>query len=157
MVLKLIDSVCLQMYSFSSSFSWFILLLDLNWFHKSQAIWCPLGGCSAIYLVAETLLLMLCSSMTPVTILNVVRIFRLSTLILLVGIMVISQAISIRCRPVDEEEVPLLRDDVNHNPDDAYPYYGSISRNPAQQTQDRGDQGGLEYFTRRITVCVNQM
>lgn len=154
--LILIGSPCPQMYSFSSSFSWFILLLEFNWFYKSQALWYPLGGCSAIYLVAEALLLAFRSpSVIPVTILNVVRIFRLVTLILLVGIVAISQAIPIRCRPVDEERVPLLRDDRTRNPDDAYPY-GTISRSPVRHPQGRDDQGGLGYFTRRITVCAIQ-
>jgi len=146
------------MYSFSSSFSWFILLLDINWFHKSQALWYPLGGCSAIYTIAEALLLTFRSrSVAPVKILNVVRIFRLVTLILLVGFVAISQAIAIRCRPIDEERVSLLPDDRTRNPDDIYPFYGSIYRNPIRHPQGRDNEGGLEYFTRRITVCAIQI
>lgn len=136
-----------QLYSFNSTFSWFILLTDLNWFYAPQASWFPLAGCTAIYLTAETLLLAFRSRYAAgVDTLDAIRIFRLGALLILVSIVAVSQVIPARPRCIDDEEVPLLQDDCTRAS------YGSIAQVQGPESQGQNNQTALEYTIFRIKV-----
>lgn len=108
-----------------------------------------------IYLVAEALLFALrWRSPQPVAILSAIRIFRLCTLIVLVSIVVVYQAIPIRPRVGDEEE-PLLGDNNNCTPRNGnQPSYGSIIQSREPEPEEDPQRGPV-YFFSRAAVCTN--
>lgn len=140
----------------SSACIWSTLLLEFNRFYKSSTPRFPLEGCSMIYLVAEALLFALrWRSPQPVAILSAIRIFRLCTLIVLVSIVVVYQAIPIRPRGGDEEE-PLLRNNDNCTPGNGnQPSYGSITQSREPVSDEEDPQRGPVYFFSRAAVRTN--
>ena len=148
----LVLTIWCQFYSFNSAFSWFIWLMDFNWFYVPRASWLPLGGCTAVYITAESLLFAFgCRSAAGMNTLDIIRIFRLGALLILLSIVAIYRAIPVRPRCIDDEEVPLLQDDCTRT------CYGSIARGQGPDSQGQNNQTVLEHTISRIKVYTIHM
>lgn len=128
-----------------------MLLSEFIFYCNCQTSLFPLGGYTALYLTAETLLFAFRPRpAASLDIFDITQLVRLGILLLLLSIVAISRTSRDRPRCVDEEDVPLLQDTCNR------PHYGSTARNEYLDPRSQNNQSLIEYSIPRVKVYAIQ-
>lgn len=145
-----------QFFSFTSAFSWFVLLIEFVWYRDCETSLFPLGGYAAMYLTAEALLFGFRSRPeASLDIYDTTRMIRLGALLILLSVVAISWGTHARPSRRDEENVPLLQDACNR------PHYGSTASTACSEgglsVRNWSNRHVYEYIVRRVKVYTVQL